>query len=239
MFITIVMTGLDQDLMQKNLSCKNIGEAKKNMYWFSIILVGVNFLFLSVGALLFIYAQQKGIAIPAVSDQFYPSLALNHLGLAVGVFFLLGIIASSYASSDSALTALTTSFCIDFLDFANKDEKLKQKQRLWVHVGFSVLFFLIIVIFKYINQKAIIDVVLGAASFTYGPLLGMFAYGIFTHKKVKDVYVPIVVLVAPILTYVLYIHSQEWLWGYQFAFEHLLINGLLTMLGLYLIQEKK
>jgi Na+/proline symporter len=240
MFITIVMTGLDQDLMQKNLTCKNINEAQKNMYWFSIIMVVINFLFLTLGALLFIYATTKEIDIPTNSDQLYPILALDHLGLVVGIFFLLGIIASSYASSDSALAALTTSFCIDFLNMDKKERKHSERTRTFVHIGFSVLFFIIIMCVHYFfRTQALIEMVLGAAAFTYGPLLGLFVFGIFTKIKVKDTLVPYVCILPPFLTYFIQMNSVEWLAGYKFAFEHILINAGLTVLGLFIIQKKE
>ncbi|MCU0417770.1 MAG: sodium:solute symporter [Cytophagaceae bacterium] len=239
MFITIVMTGLDQDLMQKNLSCKNISEAKKNMYWFSFVLVVINFLFLTLGALLFLFATTKGIEIPKNTDQLYPILALNHLGSVVGVFFLLGIIASSYASSDSALAALTTSFCIDFLQMDKKEYKNKTRHRTYVHIGFSILFFLIIVfVHFFLRTQTLIDTVLGAAAYTYGPLLGLFAFGIFTDKKIVDRWVPLVCIVPPILTYYIQANSTVLLWGYTFAFEHILINAGLTFIGLWMIKKE-
>src|SRR6185295_2300970 len=182
-FIAIAMTGLDQDIMQKNLTCKNLGEAKKNMFWLTISLTVVNFLFLILGALLYIYSVEKGIQLPASTDELYPRLALTEFGTLTGIFFLLGIIASSYASADSALAALTTSFCFDFLDFKNKPEVIKRKQKNLVHLGFSVLFLLIILIAKEINQKSLIEAVLLVAAYTYGPLLGLFSFGLFTKRS--------------------------------------------------------
>src|SRR5687768_16031051 len=165
-FITITMTGMDQEIMQKNLTCKTLGDAQKNMFWFSIILVVVNLLFLTLGALLYFYSTKNNIALPESSDMLFPLLARNELGLAVGIFFLLGITASSYASADSALTGLTTSFCIDFLDFKNKNENQKKSQKFLVHLGFSVLFLIIIVVFREINERSVIDAVLNIAGYT-------------------------------------------------------------------------
>jgi Na+/proline symporter len=238
MFITITMTGLDQEIMQKNLTCKNLGEAQKNMFWFSITLVVVNLLFLVLGALLYIYSTQKGIALPPASDQLFPSLALNEFGLLVGVFFLLGIIASSYASADSALTGLTTSFCIDFLNFKDKPELVKRKQKFMVHIGFSLLFLLIILIFKQINERSVIDAVLNVAGYTYGPLLGLFSFGLFTKRQVKDKLVPVICVITPVLSYILTYNSEAWFNGYKIGIEIVLINGLLTFLGLFLISSK-
>ena len=230
--LAVVMTGLDQDLMQKNLSCKNISDAQKNMLWFSIVLVIVNFLFLILGALLYIFANTKGIAIPDRTDFLFPMLALNEFGSVAGIFFLLGIIASSYASSDSALTALTTSFCIDFLNIKQYDEATSKRYRTWVHVGFSVLFLLIIVVFNWINSASVIDAVLKAAVYTYGPLLGLFFFGILTQRKVMDKWTPALAVVAPLLTYFIGIGTQELL-GYTFSYELLLINGGLVFAGLW------
>ena len=231
--LAVVMTGLDQDLMQKNLSCKNISDAQKNMLWFSIVLVMVNFLFLILGALLYIFANTKGIAIPDRTDFLFPMLALNEFGSVAGIFFLLGIIASSYASSDSALTALTTSFCIDFLNIKQYDEATSKRYRTWVHVGFSVLFLLIIVVFNWINSASVIDAVLKAAVYTYGPLLGLFFFGILTQRKVMDKWTPALAVVAPLLTYFIGIGFQELL-GYTFSYELLLINGGLVFAGLWI-----
>ncbi len=239
MFITITMTGLDQEIMQKNLTCKNLGEAQKNMFWFSLTLVVVNLLFLILGALLYIYSNQKGIAIPEKPDQLFPMLALNEFGLLVGVFFLLGIIASSYASADSALTGLTTSFCIDFLNFKDKNETVRRRQKLIVHVGFSLLFLVIILIFKEINDSSVIDAVLNVAGYTYGPLLGLFSFGLITKRHVKDNLVPLVCIISPIISYVLSYNSPNWFNGYKIGIEIVLINGLLTFLGLCLISSQQ
>lgn len=238
MFITITMTGMDQEIMQKNLTCKNLGEAQKNMFWFSITLVIVNLLFLVLGALLYIYSSQKNIPLPASSDQLFPSLALNEFGLLVGVFFLLGITASSYASADSALTGLTTSFCIDFLNFKDKPEAVKRKQKFIVHVGFSLLFLVIILIFKKINERSVIDAVLDVAGYTYGPLLGLFSFGLFTTRQVRDKLVPVICVVSPVISYILSTNSEAWFNGYKIGIEVVLINGLITFLGLFLISSE-
>lgn len=234
-FIAITMTGMDQEIMQKNLTCKNLGEAQKNMFWFSLTLVIVNLLFLTLGALLYIYSSQQGLAIPALSDELYPMLAFNELGATAGILFLLGIIASSYASADSALAGLTTSFCIDFLQFKNKTETVKQKQKFIVHIGFSVLFLLIILIFKEVNEKSVIDAVLNVAGYTYGPLLGLFSFGLLTNYKVKGKLVPLVCLISPILSFVISSYSVQWFNGYKFGIEILIVNGLITFVGLWLI----
>ncbi|MEQ8927597.1 MAG: sodium:solute symporter [Fulvivirga sp.] len=241
-FIAIVMTGLDQDMMQKNLTCKNIGEAQKNMFWFSVILVFANLLFLCLGALLYIYSNANGIEIPAKTDDLFPMLATQHFSTFIGIVFLLGIIAAAYSSADSALTSLTTSFCIDFLNFSDEQslsvQDTQKRTRLFVHLGFSVLLFVVILIFKNLNNEAVISSVFKAAGYTYGPLLGIYAFGLFTKLQVRDYLVPVICVASPILSYLLNIYSAQLLWGYQFGFEILLINGLLTFVGLLLITKK-
>ncbi len=236
-FIAIVMTGLDQDMMQKNLTCRNLKEAQKNMFWFTIILVLVNVLFLFLGALLFIYAQQKGIAIPASTDDLYPVLALQHFNIVAAIVFLLGITAAAYSSADSALTALTTSFCVDFLGFSHGSRPDDRKTRILVHFGFSVLLFLVILIFRALNDASVISSLFRAAGYTYGPLLGLFTFGMFNRLSIKDKWVPLVCLVCPLISYIININSKDW-WGYEFGFEILILNGLLTFIGLWLIRDK-
>jgi Na+/proline symporter len=238
-FIAIVMTGMDQDLMQKNLTCKHIGDAQKNMFWFVVILVFVNLLFLSLGALLYMYAETKGIALPLRSDDLYPMLALNHFGTVTGVFFLLGITASSYASADSALASLTTSFCVDFLNFKDiSDEKKRNKLKNIVHIGFSVLLLVVIVIFKFLNDDSVVNSVFKAAGYTYGPLLGLFFFGLFTNRGTTDKLVPWICLASPVACYFLNMYSADLLWGYKFGFEILLVNGALVFLGLWAVSRK-
>jgi Na+/proline symporter len=236
-FIAVTMTGMDQEIMQKNLTCRTLRDAQKNMFWFSLTLVFVNLLFLALGALLYIYSEKNGISIPAFTDELFPSLALNEFSILVGVFFVLGITASSYASADSALAGLTTSFCIDFLDFKNKTEIARKRQKLFVHIGFSLLFLVIILIFKEINNRSVIDAVLGVAGYTYGPLLGLFSFGLFTNRKVRDRLVPVVCVLSPIISYLISMNSKEWLGGYVFSFEILIVNGLLTFIGLWIISS--
>jgi Na+/proline symporter len=238
-FIAIVMTGLDQDMMQKNLTCRNIGDAQKNMFWFVIILIGVNFLFLSLGGLLYQFAEIKSIAIPARTDNLFPTLAVEHFSLIGGIVFLLGITAAAYSSADSALTALTTSFCVDFLGFKReKFEELKQT-RVLVHLGFSLLLFVVIMIFHWLNDESVITSVFKAAGYTYGPLLGLFAFGILTKYQVRDWGVPIVCLLSPVISYIVNLNSEAWLWGYKFGFEILILNGLLTFIGLVILIKRK
>ena len=238
-FIAIVMTGLDQNMMQKNLTCKNIGEAKKNMYWFSFILVPANFLFLSLGLLLYMYAAKLGIAIPDRSDDLYPILALNHFSPFVGIVFLLGIIAAAFSSADSALTSLTTAFCVDFLNLEKLPEQKRKQKRFMVHIGFSILIFLIIVIFRIINNDSVITAVFTVAGYTYGPLLGLFTFGLFTKWQIKDSLVPYVAITAPVFTYLASYYSSTIIPGYNMGFEVLILNGLLTFIGLMLIRKKE
>jgi Na+/proline symporter len=188
--------------------------------------------------LLYIYATNKGISLPQRTDDFYPMLALNHLGVVVGITFLLGITAATYASSDSALTALTTAFCVDFMNVEAKAEKERARIKHWVHIGFSVLFYVVILIFHRLNSKEVITAVFDLAGYTYGPLLGLFSFGLFLKRPVADRWVPLVCVLAPILTYVLNQHSAEWFGGYQMGFERLIYNGLITFLGLALLSRR-
>jgi Na+/proline symporter len=248
MFVTIAMTGLDQDLMQKNLSCKNIGEAQKNMFTFTGIFVIINIFFLSVGALLYIYANKNGIAIPTDfitgkprTDFLFPEIALNHLATIPAIVFLLGIIAATFATTDSALTALTTSFCVDFLgmDKAENTKKNTVRTRHLVHISFSILIFFVIIIFNTINDSSVVGMIFRVASYTYGPLLGLYAFGLFQKSRnVKDRLVPIICLLSPFFTYLIYENSQVLFSGYVFDNELIVINGLLTYLGLFATSSK-
>ncbi|MCH7656699.1 MAG: sodium:solute symporter [Bacteroidetes bacterium] len=239
-FITIVMTGLDQDMMQKNLSCKNINEAKKNMYWFSIILIPVNLLFMSLGVLLFIYAKSNGIALPEHTDDLFPIIATQgYLQPVVTILFILGLIAAAYSSADSALTSLTTSFTVDILNTKGLVENALKRIRKRVHILISVILVIVILIFKAINDQSVISTIFTVAGYTYGPLLGLYSFGLFTKFKVKDKLVPWVALFSPVICYILNIYSETLLGGYRFGFELLILNGLITFTGLYLIKEKR
>jgi len=238
-FITIVMTGLDQDMMQKNLTCRNIGDAQKNMFWFTIILVFVNLLFLCLGLLLYMYAETKGIAMPLRTDDLYPLLATQHFSAFVGIVFILGITAAAYSSADSTLTALTTSFCYDFLEIEKKYPLEKQVPlRKKVHIAFTFIMFLVILGFKWINDQSVINAVFIIAGYTYGPLLGLYAFGLFTKWNVKDKLVPYLAVGAPLLSFIIGQNSESWLWGYKFGFEMLILNGLFMFMGLYLIRKR-
>jgi SSS family transporter len=245
MFITICMTGLDQDMMQKNLTCKTQKDAQKNMVWFSIVLTGVTFLFMLLGALLFIYANKFNIATPLMdgkpkTDLLFPEIALNSgLSITLAITFMLGLIAAAYSSADSALTSLTTSFCIDFLGIEKKPQAHQKKIRKQTHIGMSVLLVIVIIIFKHVLDRNVIDSLLTVATYTYGPLLGLFAFGIFTKHQVKDKYVWIVALCSVIIAAVLGNIPPEKLGGYVIGYELLPLNGLLTFIGLILIRTKK
>lgn len=244
MFITICMTGLDQDMMQKNLTCKSLKDAQKNMISFSVVLVFVTFLFMLLGALLFIYAEKNEISIPLMdgnpkTDLLFPEIALNSgLSITLAVTFMLGLIAAAYSSADSALTSLTTSFCVDFLNIEGKPKNQQKKIRKRTHVGMSILLVIVIIIFKYILNSNVIDSLLTVAGYTYGPLLGLFAFGIFTNYKVKDKYVWIVAICSVVAITLIANIPPENLGGYVVGYELLPINGLLTFLGLILIRRK-
>lgn len=236
-FIAIVMTGLDQDMMQKNLTCKTLKEAQKNIFWFCIILVFVNLLFLSMGLLLYQFSEVQQIAIPERTDYLFPQLAIQNFHVLGSVVFLLGITAAAYSSADSALTALTTSFCVDFLGFNTENYSQKKKLRMGIHFGFSIVLFFVILIFQAINDQSVITAVFVAAGYTYGPLLGLFSFGILTKWDLKDQYVPVVCLAAPVISYIINLNSEAWLGGYRFGFEILILNGILTFLGLLVIRK--
>ena len=237
-FVAIVMTGLDQDMMQKNLTCRNLKDAQKNMFWFTIVLVIVNFFFLALGVLLTDFAQKNGI--DAHKDELFPIIATKgNLGLATAIFFLLGLIAAAYSSADSALTSLTTSFSIDILEIdKKKDEKDQIKTRKRIHVLFSFILIATILIFKYfIADESVIAKIFTFANYTYGPLLGLYAFGLFTKTKVKDKMVPFICLASPFLTYFVNYLALEYL-GFDFGFSLLILNGAITFLGLSLFRQR-
>nr|MBI1232860.1 sodium:solute symporter [Cytophagales bacterium] len=238
-FITIAMNGLDQNVMQKNLTCKNQREAQKNIFWFSLSFFISNLLFLALGVLLYYYALENNILIPAATDELFPTLALNHFGTLAGIVFLLGITAAAFSSADSALTALTTSFCIDIINLPGKKNINQDRTRLLIHVGFTFLVFLTIVVFNEVNDRSVVGAVFKAAGFTYGPLLGLFAFGLSQKLAIKDRWVPYICIGSPILSFILDQNSQKWFDGYAFGFEILLVNAAITYLGLVLVSKKK
>lgn len=247
-FVTVAMVGLDQDLMQKNLSCKNIGEAQKNMFTFTGIFVLINIFFLSVGALLYMFAEKNGIAVPTDlitgkprTDLLFPEIAFHHLSSIPAVVFLLGLTAATFATTDSALTALTTSFCIDFLGM-DKGDNAKKPQALmnrhWVHVGFSLLLFLVILLFNAINDASVVSMIFKVASYTYGPLLGLYAFGLFMKSKtVHDKFIPFICLLSPVICFLISKYSNLVFENYVIDNELIIINGSLTFIGLLLISK--
>ena len=245
MFITICMTGLDQDMMQKNLTCKSLKDAQKNVMSYSLVFIPVNILFLFLGALLFIYAEQNGISVPVLdgkekTDLLFPEIALNaEMGIGLAIIFLLGLIAAAYSSADSALTSLTTSFCVDFLNIEKREPSSQTSIRKRAHILISILLVIVIIAFKYLLDSSVIDLLLKAASYTYGPLLGLFAFGIFTKMQIKDHLVWIVALVSVVTTFILGNLPPEYLGGYVFNYELLIVNGAITFLGLILIRTKQ
>ena len=241
-FISIVMTGLDQEMMQKNLSCRNLKDAQKNMFSFSFSLIFVNFMFLFLGAVLVIYANTKGISMQGSTDDLFPVIAIKYLNPIAGIVFLIGLISAAYPSADGALTALTTSFCIDFLNIKNKpqwSEERKTKIRHTVHILFAFVLFGFILFFRAINDKAVIDKLFTIAGYTYGPLLGFYSFGLFSKFQVKDRFIPIVAIASPVICYIINANSQIWFNGYKFGFEMLILNGLLTFIGLYILRIRK
>lgn len=238
-FITVSMTGLDQEMMQKNISVKTLGDSQKNMVSFSVVLVLVNFLFLLLGGLLYLYASAKGIMVKG--DDLFPTIAMQHLPGFISIIFIIGLISALFPSADGAITALTSSFCIDILGIQrnpNLSESQKSRTRITVHLTFSVIFLLFIFFFKELNNKSIIGILLDIAGYTYGPLLGLFAFGILTMRSVNDKLVPYVCILAPALCYVIQMNSEAIFGKYQIGIEMLIINGAMTFLGLWLSSRK-
>ena len=242
-FIAVAMTGLDQDMMQKNLTCKNNKEAQKNMITMATLIIIVNFFFLSLGALLFIYADKIGISVPNVdgrvrTDLLFPEIAMNqNLGTGVAITFIIGLIAAAYSSADSALTSLTTSFSVDFLGIEKKPKEQQKPLRKKVHIGVSVLLILVVILFNNLEGNVVSNL-FKFATFTYGPLLGLFAFGILTKYKIKDQYAWIVALLSIVLSFVITSLPENVIGSYQFHWEILPLNGLITFIGLYLIKLK-
>ena len=240
-FITIVMTGLDQDMMQKNLSCRNLKDAQKNITLLSLILIPVNLIFLFLGALLFIYSSHFNIPPTLSTDHIFPDIAFNYLGTGAGIIFIIGLISAAYSSADSALTSLTTSTSIDILELDKKyanDGKLLKKKRYLVHVAMSIIIIFVIILFKLINNEAVIAQLFTFAGYTYGPLLGLYSFGLFTKFNIRDKLVPVIAVIAPIISFVISHYSTAIFNGYQIGFELLIINGILAFIGLYLIKTK-
>ncbi len=244
-FIAIAMTGLDQDNMQKNLTCKNYKESQKNVISLGFVLIFVNFIFLLLGALLFTYATKYNIDIPVVdgkikTDLLFPEIALNqNLGFGLGIIFILGLIAAAYSSADSALTSLTTSFSIDFLNIEKKEKSKQKSIRKKVHIILSVVLILVIISFQYLIKDNVISSLLQVSTYTYGPLLGLFSFGIFTKYQIKDKWVWLIAVLSVVFTYFLNQYSSLLFNGFIFGYEILILNGLFTFVGLYLIRDRK
>lgn len=237
-FIVVVMTGLDQDMMQKNLSCKNLKDAQKNMISYGLTFAPINFLFLSLGILLLIFAQKEGISLPPIADQIMPTLASQYLGLPVLIFFTIGIVAASFSSADSALASITTSICVDLLDIEKTEEHKAIKKRKQVHIVASILFAIIILIIAAFKQDSIIVVIFKLASYTYGPLLGLFAFGLLTKKQVRDKAVPIVCILAPAICFGLEVFL-DYRFSYKVGYEILLLNAGITIAGLLAVKKRE
>lgn len=247
-FISVTMTGLDQNMMQKNLSCKSLKEAQKNMFWFSIVMVVVTFFFLSLGALIYQYYDYSHIPLPTdvttgkiITDKVFPSLALNHLGVFAGLVFIIGLTAATFSSADSVLTTLTTSAYIDILELDSNEKlsvKTKQKYRTAIHIGFAFLLWLIIIVFDLMNRQAIITTILMLAGYTYGPLLALFTAGLFTKLNFKDSMVPVACVMGPVMCYVLKEFTLAHPDSYQIGNELILVNGVITFVCLLLFRKK-
>jgi Na+/proline symporter len=235
-FLTVVTNGIDHSVMQKHLTCPNLKESQKNMFVLAGMLLLVNVLFLSLGLLLYEYAGALGISLPAKTDDLYPMLALKYFSPFAGIVFLLGISAAAYSSADSALTGLTTSFCVDILGFEKK--RMPNRIRSFVHLGFTLFIFIIILGFKILNNESVVNAFIRVSGYVYGPLLGLFIFGMFTKRDIRDKWVPFICLFAPLFSIVLYFNSESW-FQYKFGFEMLLINSLITMFGLLIIQKRK
>lgn len=246
-FITIAMTGLDQDMMQKNLTCKSLKDAQKNVITSSVFFVIVNLLFMSLGAALIIYAQETGFVLPTnesgvvVNDKIFPSVAFS-LSTFTSIVFMIGLIAAGYSSADGTLTALTTTVCFDFLHF-DKNDKLSDNEKIryrkMIHIGFAFLYLLVIILFRPFHNESLIDKIFDIAGYTYGPLLGLFTFGLFVkNRKPNDKFVPYIAISSPIISYLLNLYSKELFFGYQFGFEILIVNGLLTFVALLLVSKK-
>jgi Na+/proline symporter len=237
--MTIALNGFDQDIIQKNLTCQNGIKARKNMISFSILFVVAVFIFLILGALLILYAQNKGIPIPENTDQLYPNIAFNHLGSTIAVLFMLGISAAAFSSADSATTALTTAFSVDFLKLDKKNEKTQKRTRTLVHLGFNLLIFIVIYLFYKLNNESVVIAIFKAAGYTYGPIFGVFMFSFFIKRIPKHHFILPICIASPIITYLITLISKELFFGYEFGFELIIVNSLLTIMLLTLFSEKE
>ena len=232
-FIVIVMTGLDQDMMQKNLTCRTLRESQKNMLSYGVAFLPINFILLLLGSLIITYSQHSGIALPDAPDKIIPFMVSEIMSPIVGICFVLGIISASFSSADSALTSITTTLAVDI--FGWKDN---EKQRRMLHIGVCVLFAIIVILFGYTQNRSIIDTIYTIVGYAYGPLLGMFAFGLFTRYQVRDKLVPLVAIASPIICYIINLISTNY-YNYQWGYELLLLNGTITFAGLFIIRNKQ
>jgi len=238
-FIAITMTGLDQEMMQKNISVKTLKDSQKNILSLSLILIVVNFLFLFLGGLLYLYAEKSGLSIKG--DDLFPTLALKYFPPIIGLIFIIGLISALFPSADGAITALTSSYCLDIIGIRRKDlsEQHQIRIRRKVHLIFAVIFLICVMIFYWIDNRSVIDLLLKLAGYTYGPLLGLFAFGVFSKRKLKENYVPIVCIASPLICWILAEQSANWFAGYKFGYELLLVNGIITYVGLLLFSNRE
>jgi len=237
-FIVIVMTGLDQDMMQKNLSCRTLKESQKNMLWCGAAFLPVNLLLLALGALLLLFANTNGIPLPTQPDRILPYFAATYFSPITALFFILGIIAASFSSADSALTAITTTISVDLLHIETRSPQKAERLRRQIHIGVSLLFIGLVLIFNALPNQSIIDTIYTIVGYAYGPLLGLFAFGLLTKKQCRNKWIPVVAILSPLLTFVIQWMCSHY-WGYQFGYELLMLNGLITFVGLGIIKTNK
>jgi Na+/proline symporter len=236
--LTVMTNGLDQSVMQKHLTCKDLASSQKNIVTLAIILIVVNLLFLFLGGALAVFAISENIPMPEQTDNLYPILAVDHMGLIAGTFFLIGIAAAAYSSADSSLTGLTTSFCVDLLNFDEKDDHRRQL-RYFIHLGFTLLIFVLIIIFKQVNNESVLYAFIRTSGFIYGPLLGLFIFGIYSKRKIKDKLIPYICILSPVISVILDLRSPHWFNGYEFGYDILLLNFILTLIALFILSKKK
>jgi Na+/proline symporter len=237
LLLTVMTNGLDQSVMQKHLTCRNLKSSQKNIVTLAVILIFINALFLFLGGALHLFSIAENIPLPQQTDNLYPVLAVNYLGKAAGTFFLVGIAAAAYSSADSSLTGLTTSFCVDILKFDEKDENRK-KLRQMIHFGFTILIFILIMVFTWINNESVLYAFIRTSGFIYGPLVGLFGFGIYSKRTVSDRWIPLVCILSPAMAVMLDLNSEKWFNGFNFGYDILLVNSLIALLGLFLLSQK-
>jgi Na+/proline symporter len=236
--LTVMTNGLDQSIMQKHLTCKDLASSQKNIVTLAIILLAVNILFLFLGGALQLFARHEQLSIPEQTDKIFPMLALDHLGLAAGIFFFIGIAAAAYSSADSSLTGLTTSFCVDILNFNEKNEN-NRKLRHMIHFGFTVVLFILILVFNQVNDQSVLYAFIRTSGFIYGPLLSVFFFGMYSRRTIRDGLIPVICIISPLISVVIDQKSPQWFNGYEFGYDILLLNSILTLIALFLLSKKK